>query len=416
MNNLETITLDNGLNIYLYNDLKKHSTFFQITTFCGGINKHFIYNNKKYHIKDGVHHILEHYIVECNEEGNFLDKLGDFQMTTNASTSINNTSYYFQTVENVLFGINTILNGIYNVKFDEEKLEKLKNPICQEIRGKIDNKFYHLNKMRISNLFNNIDYVDVGGELSDVEDTSIDDLKILYDAFYHPANQFIVIAGNFNKDEVINTIKKFYKEHIFSKYNTKLIAYNENVSIKKKKDILYFPTSMNYYNISFKIDISKYNSNELLDMDFYLNSFYASSFGPTSNLYKKLINNKIISDYINASHSIIDKFLIISIGAYCEREDKFRDEVIKILNDVSLIKKDKFELDKKSSIVSLILRSENIFSLIMPFIDNLIIYNYPYLDSIDDVKKLNFNDYIDCIKNIDFSNYIEITIKNKTSK
>ena len=85
-------------------------------------------------------------------------------------------------------------------------------------------------------------------------------------------------------------------------------------------------------------------------------------------------------------------------------------------NDVSLIKKDKFELDKKSSIVSLILRSENIFSLIMPFIDNLIIYNYPYLDSIDDVKKLNFNDYIDCIKNIDFSNYIEITIKNKTSK
>ena len=94
MNNLETITLDNGLNIYLYNDLKKHSTFFQITTFCGGINKHFIYNNKKYHIKDGVHHILEHYIVECNDEGNFLDKLGDFQMTTNASTSINNTSYY----------------------------------------------------------------------------------------------------------------------------------------------------------------------------------------------------------------------------------------------------------------------------------------------------------------------------------
>ena len=156
MSKIENIKLDNGLNIYLYNDMRRHSTFFQFTTKCGGIYKDFIFNGKEYHLQDGVAHILEHYIVECNKIGNFLDMLGDKQMQTNASTSSIATGYYFDTVENVIFGVKTILEGINSVIFDKEKLEKLKNPIYQEIRGKKDNKFYHLNRLRMNNLFNNI--------------------------------------------------------------------------------------------------------------------------------------------------------------------------------------------------------------------------------------------------------------------
>lgn len=217
MNKLDTIILDNGLKIYLYNDLRRHSTFFQLTTFCGGLTKHFKFNKKEYTISDGVSHILEHYLVECNDLGNFLDILGEKQMSTNASTSPFCTSYYFETVQDVLFGIDTMLNGIYNIKFDEDKLERLKTPIKQEIRGRFDNKFYHLGRLRNANLFNNIDYKDVGGTIDEVSNTTINELEILYKSFYRPDNQFIIVAGNFDRDLVVNKIKDFYDNLVLEK-------------------------------------------------------------------------------------------------------------------------------------------------------------------------------------------------------
>lgn len=413
MTKLETITLDNGLKIYLYNDKRRHSTFFQFSTFCGGLSKHFMLDGKEYMLQDGVSHILEHYIVECNEKGNFLNELGSYQMNTNASTAFNNTSYYFETVENVLLGIRTILEGVNNVKFDKDKLEKLKNPIYQEIRGRLDNKFYHLNRMNMKNIFNDINFVDVGGEIDEVEKTTIDDLKSLYDAFYKPDNQFIVIAGNFNKKEVLEEINDYYNTHKIEVHDSSIIKLNETNSVRKKKDILYFPTPMEYTELTFKIDISKYKSEELLDLEFYLNSFYTSSFGVTSNLYKYLVDNKIIIDSIVFGFIKIDNFLVLSIGSYNNNPDVFTKKVLEEINNCNNLDKEKFELDKKSTIIRLILRDENIFKMIMPFINNIVIYDYPYLDSVKDIERLNYDDYVKTIKNVDFSNYIEVTIKNK---
>ena len=45
--------------------------------------------------------------------------------------------------------------------------------------------------------------------------------------------------------------------------------------------------------------------------------------------------------------------------------------------------------------------------------NNIVIYDYPYLDSVKDIERLNYDDYVKTIKNVDFSNYIEVTIKNK---
>ena len=153
MSKIESVVLDNGLKIYFYIDKRRHSTFFQHITLFGGKTKDFIIDGRKYHIQDGVAHILEHYIVEENSYGNFLKVLGEKQMITNASTHYEMTRFYFEAVENIDFGIKTLLNGIYSPLFSEEKLEKIKKPILQEIRGKMGNKFYHSNRTTLNNCF-----------------------------------------------------------------------------------------------------------------------------------------------------------------------------------------------------------------------------------------------------------------------
>lgn len=413
MNKLETLILDNGMKVYLYNDSRRHSTFFQFTTLFGGFTKDFKINGVEYHFQDGIAHLLEHYIVECNEVGNFLKELGKKQMNTNAATHYNMTNYYFETVEDVEFGINTMLNGIYNVKFEEEKLEKLKNPVYQEIRGKMDNKFYHSNIMILDNMFQDIKFRNVGGTIEEVKGTSVQDLKICYEAFYQPSNQFIVIAGNFSRDAVVKEIKDFYNALQFDEKKVELIEYNEKINIKKREDTLIFPTPLEYVEISFKVDVSNIHQKELLDLDFYLGCFYNHFFGITSSLHKELIDKKVITSGIGCSDSRLDKFLIISIGAYTFDSNYFKKRVLSVIEKLNCFDCDKFDLDKKSAILRIILRDENVMKMIIPFIDNIVNFDYPYLDTVKDVEELSFDNYVSCIKSIDFSNYTIITIKEK---
>ncbi|MBR3210733.1 MAG: insulinase family protein [Bacilli bacterium] len=410
MNKLETVVLENGLTIYLYKEPRRHSTFFQFNTYCGGLTKHFTYHGKEYHLPDGVAHILEHYLVECNDRGNFLDELGKKQMSTNASTSPEITNYYFETVEKVCEGIQIVLDGIYHVSFTKEKLEKLKNPIYQEIRGKQDNKFYHLNRHRMSTLFSSIDFQDVGGTIQEVESTTTKDLKTLYQAFYHPKNQFIVIAGNFDKKEVLETIKSFYKELVFDSYDTKLIPFQESIDVHKKEESFTFPSPLPFTEVCFKISREGYTNTELLDLDFYIHTFFSSTFGVTSPLHKELVDDHTIIDSIRFSMLPMDSYYVLSFGAYTENPEKLQKKILEEIQNLNHLDVEKFEMDKKNSIVQMILRDENIFSTILPFINNIIYYDYPYLDQVEDVENLNYDQYSKMIHNLDFSHYSILTI------
>lgn len=416
MNKINKVVLENGLTIYLYNDKRRHSTFFQFVNLCGGITKDFIVDGKEYHMQDGLAHILEHYVVECNDKGNFLKILGEQQMNTNASTHLNMTDFYFETVENVNFGIRTMLEGIYNVTFNVESLEKIKNPIYQEIRGKSDSKFYQLNRLCNDNLFNNIKFRDIGGTLDEVKNTTIDDLKLFYEAFYQPNNQFIVIAGNFNKKEVLEEIYNFYENLEYQKHDVKVIKVKEDVEVNKKEDILYYKTPLEYVNITFKFDVSKYSPLEMLNLDYYIHTFFNSFFGTTSKLYEKLTKNKIITSSIACGNVRLNNTLTISIGSYTHDVEVFKKEVLNTIKEMDGFDEEKFELDKKTSIISMILRDENIFKTIFPFVDNIVDFNYPYVDTVEDVEAFTYEDFINTIKKLDFSNYSINTIVDPSKK
>ena len=293
MNNIETIILDNGLRIFLYKDGRRHSTFFTYITLCGGRSKDFILDGKKYHLNDGLAHILEHYIVECNDKGNFLKDLGKMQMNTNAQTGEVSTEYYFQAVENVDVGIRTILDAVNNVSFSNEKLNKLKKPILQEVRGRMDNKFYHLGRMIMKDVFGENDFLDVGGNICDIENTTKDEIEALYKAFYRTDNQIIVVAGNFDKENVINIIKEYFNHLDKKKHEVKIIKNKYIDAVSKKKDILEFPTPREYKEIAFKVNCSKFSNKEKLDLDFFISCFFNNFFGVTSPFYKEMIDKGV---------------------------------------------------------------------------------------------------------------------------
>lgn len=356
MSNIETIKLDNGLTIYLYSDKRRHSTLFQHITLFGGKTKDFIFEGKEYHIQDGVAHILEHYVVEENARGNFLKLLGEKQMATNASTYYGMTRYYFEAVENIEYGIETMIRGIYSPVFSEVRLEKIKKPILQEIKGRMGNKFYHSNQMTLNNCFKNIKVRSIGGSLEEVENTTLDDIVTCYKAFYQPSNQFIVVAGSFDKDSVLKTINDIYNDLDLESYDMNLIPSNEENNVQKDFDILEFPTGEEYMEVTYKISLKNFNEKERLKMDFYLHYFFDMYFGMTSNLYRDLVKDKIITTTLSCSNFMIDDFVLVSIGSYSDNisllERRIKDTCLK-LNDFN---EEIFEIDKRDSILKIVLR------------------------------------------------------------
>ena len=413
MNKFDKVILDNGLTIYFYVDKKRHSTFFQHITKFGGLTKDFICDGKEYHMQDGIAHILEHYIVEENKYGNFLKLLGEKQMSTNASTHNDMTRFYFSAVENVEYGIRTLLRGIYSPLFSEERLNKIKGPIFQEVRGRSDNKFYHLANTCYKNLFNELSFINIGGTLKEIEDTTLCDLKLCYKAFYQPSNQVVVVGGNFDKDEVLRIIKDTYNELNIKSTEVELININEEKTVKKDYEEILFPTGQEYGEIAYKINLDKYSEEEVLKLDFYFSYFFRMFFGLTSPLYNKLVKDEIITGGIDCNFTKIKNYLVVTFGSHSDKVYLFLEEIKKTISNLDNFDEEVFDLDIKQTILDLILREENIASMVMPFVSNYITYDYPYTDSIEQVNKYSFEDFVNTMKEIDFSNYTITIIKNK---
>ena len=128
-----------------------------------------------------------------------------------------------------------------------------------------------------------------------------------------------------------------------------------------------------------------------------------------------MVEEKVISNSIHCSETRVGDYLLISIGGYTHNAKVFQEEILTAIQEMDYFDEESFELDKKSSMVRVLLRDENIMNMIMPFVENVITYHYPYLDSVQDIEHLNFEEFTSMIRRLDFSHYTIVTIKEKES-
>ena len=168
MNKLEIIELDNGLKIYLINDNTKHTTYINLIVKYGGIHNEFSIDNKKYRMKDGMAHFIEHLVLESNIYGDIMENFGKMGIISNGITSIDKTQYYIDTVDHIYDGLKILIKGIHNPIINENIINNIKKPILEEKRRSLDNKYSVLYNKSINTVINNNKYKTVLGELTDI--------------------------------------------------------------------------------------------------------------------------------------------------------------------------------------------------------------------------------------------------------
>ena len=412
MNKIEKIKLDNGLTIYLYLDKRKHTTFVNLATKYGGVIKEFKLDGKIYHVPDGIAHLLEHYIVESNEVGEYTKILGQRHMSTNATTSYKVTSFFFEGIKDIDFGIQTLLTSCYSPIFNEENLKRVKLPIYQEIRMYEDNKFYKFNKIARDSLLKNYDFRSITGTINDVASVDIELLQTVFKAFYQPKNQILTIAGNFDKKKVLEQIKNIYAKIKVEDHNTEITKIYEPNKVAKKKSIIKLPTAQTYAEVAYKVDLSNFTNEERLKLDFYINYFFKMTFGITSGYYKEQLAKKIISSPVDIGQEIINNYIILSIGCFTDKPNHLIRSIKKEMKSKKGLSEEKFKSFVKESAARIAVRPENIHSMISPFLWNIIDFNIEKLDSVEYISSFNYDEFLSLLNRLNFKHYTITIMKN----
>lgn len=412
MKKSEIYTLDNGLKLIFYQDTSKHSVVADLIVKYGGIHNIFIFDGKEYKVEDGIAHFLEHLLIEHSIYGNALINFRENYINTNGVTSIDKTRFYIHTVHDFEENLEKLIKMVNIPYFNKEDVETTKYAIIEEIRKSNDSKFRKLGIVEKKCLFKNISYLSNLGTEEIIKNLDYETIKLCYDFFYQTDNQILAIAGNIDIEKTKQLIEKIYQEIHKEKKLYTLPNFNEPNEIVKKSDFIIEDVIEEYTRIIFKINVSKLTNYEKVKETFYLNYFLEYNFGESSEAYKYLIENKLSTNNISFNYYFVDKFLILEIGSSTNKVEKFKNLIINRINH-KIFDEEDFNLRKNKSIISLIMREENPLTMIGPFIDNVVDFNYEEIDKIEDIENFTLEDFKNTINKLDFSNYCITRIVKK---
>ncbi|WP_026839400.1 M16 family metallopeptidase [Gillisia sp. JM1] len=209
----EKYELDNGLNIILHQDKSDPIVSLAIQYGVG--------SNREKKGRTGFAHLFEHMLFQESEnvpQDQFFKKIQDAGGTLNGGTWQDGTVYYEVVPKNALEMVmwlesdrmGYLINTVTETAFANQQ-EVVQN----EKRQRVDNNPYgHTGWVIDKNLYpDGHPYSwQVIGELEDLQNATVADVKEFYDKFYGPNNATLVIAGDFDKAETKNMIEKYFGE------------------------------------------------------------------------------------------------------------------------------------------------------------------------------------------------------------
>lgn len=401
-----------GLKVYMWVNDRVRSMESCLCVKYGSIHTKFKVGRKIYEVPNGVAHFLEHIKFNISDDVTAHDVFYKLGADSNAFTTFEYTNYYTFTTENKCEVLNELLNFVYNPFFTKKMVEKEKGIIVEEARMGIDDVnslmyFTSLQNVLVKSKFRNF----ITGTVDDVNKISVDDVKLVYDTFYHPENMFMVVTGNFNPYEVANVVEENLSKKDFLEYkNPYVIMESEPRKVNKK----YYEDNINVGNTNIvmiaKMDMKRFKDFSLNKLNYLLNIIFELNFGVTSDFKEKMINDGVATSFGFSSNNFGDDLLIMLSGSV-----NFKDEYINRIKDKlsNLVVSEKDFLRKKNALIATyILNFEEIDNVSMRLQDNLINDGYIVEDEKIKLENLSMDDINKILELLDFSN-MSINIYNK---
>ena len=406
--------LDNGLEVYLYTKENFHNNYVTFTTKFGSVNNEFvpINDDKMIKVPNGIAHFLEHKVFVQKNDPQPSEFFSESGTMCNAYTTFKNTTYLFSGSNNLCENINYLLDYVQSPYFTEENVESEKGIITEEINMCNDRPTDVLyEKIRKNAFFNNNFKESIIGTIEDINSINKELLYTCYNTFYHPSNMILVVTGNFDKEKVMDVIRKNQNKKDYEEVKeVKIKKIKEPDKVVKKESIININTDIPKvaYNIKLpfnkKIDKRKYS--------LYLFMIFSLLFDDTSELDEKLKNENIITNTIYFNLLNCDTHILISLINETHKHKELIREIKLILENINISEED-FERKKKVLISNEMFIYDNIEIVNEMIIDNILFDGELKDDIIPLIKELNYDELNEVINSLDLSNNTTVLLKNK---
>lgn len=405
--------LDNGLEVYLYTKENVHNNYVTFTTKYGSVYNEFVPINEDEmkSFPKGIAHFLEHKVFVQKEDPQPMEFFARSGSICNAYTTFRNTSYLFYATDSLKENIEYLLDYVQNIYLTEESVESEKGIINEEIHMYEDRPSDVLyEKIRFNTLINNPYKDSIIGTSSDIDSITKETLETCYYTFYNPSNMFMVVTGNFDPEDIMNTIRDNQSKKVFDKLDSiKIKEYKEEDRVFKEKEVINISTNIPKVAYTIKVPLKNIDLSRR-KLHLYMYILFTTLFDETSlfdEIMKKdgIFNNTTYVSLLNTNtHLLIS--LINETNKYDEFLDKIKDRLDKL--EVSL---DDFNRKKKVLISNEIFAFENIENVNDIIIDN-VIYDGKFEDNpVEIIEKLDYDEFCDLIKKINIKNTSIIILK-----
>lgn len=349
-----------GLPVYMWVNEKVSSMYASLSVKYGSIHTKFKIGKKIYEVPNGIAHFLEHIKFNIDEETIAHDEFYKFGGDANAFTTFDYTSYIVFATNNKKENLEELLNFVYNPFFTKKSVAKEKGIIVEEANMGLDDPynvvFFHtlLNVLQKSKYRNTIT-----GTPDDVNSISLEDVKLVYDHFYHPENMFLTLTGNFNPYEMASLVEDNLSKKSFGEYlNPVVIKENEPKKVIEKYKEEYINLTYPRIKFSVKMDMGRFKDYSKLELKLLTNLIFNINFGATSDFKDELMEKGLIQN-MSVTNDIYDDTFVITISV----TSNFKEEVIKRikekLENLSVNEID-FKRKKNATIATLILDYEDV--------------------------------------------------------
>ena len=144
----------------------------------------------------------EHFILVLNNGGNM-----------NGTTSEDRTIYFEELPINQLdLGLYLEADRMRSLNVTQANLDNQRNAVEEERRQSIDNQPYGRAELDLDSLsYDNFAYKHPTiGSMADLEAASVADVAAFFHIYYAPNNAVVTLVGDFNPDEVLVKVKKYF--------------------------------------------------------------------------------------------------------------------------------------------------------------------------------------------------------------
>ncbi|MCI8394244.1 MAG: insulinase family protein [Bacilli bacterium] len=390
---------ENGLPILLWPHEKAQGYYLTLSVKYGSLHTEFRKGNKNYQVPNGVAHFLEHlnFQEEDGDAQTFYQKNGS---DVNAFTTFLYTSYEVYGSDFLKENLEHLLDFVMTPYFDQKMVQNEKNIIVEENKMDLDNPANMLYYGMYRNLFKKDKHqYYITGEKKDILKTTLEDIQLVYDTFYHPANMFLIVTGQFNPYEVVHIVKENQKMKDFPTWtNPKFKEIKEPAKIVKEYEEIFTNVEIPKIRLGIKIPRKQFKESDNVKLRFLLTLILNSNFGSTSDLYEELMEQDLIVG-LSTEKTIVGDYVVIFVNA----ETKYPDEVIPLLKQAfQHLKMDEKTLNRKlhSAIANMVLGYDDIVEVNSGLQEQIIYYGKVLEDQKELLNSLTLEDVHNVISSI----------------